>query len=402
MKPAKTITIFLILALVITLSGCWSNREFDTLALVKGVGIDMAQKKDRIKFTVQLTTPQQDSGGGQSSGNSGKKGQAQSVWTTSTTGYSIFEANRNLVKTLGRKPFYPHSEIYIIGEKLARQGIKPYIDFFNRDPEIRRQTYIIIAKGEAENILKAPHEVESIPAAAIKQIIAGQNITGTIHPVDLRKFTISLLSDTMAPVTAAIELKKASPQTKDKSDKKNLIYVSGAAMFKEDKLVAWLTRKETRGLNWIKKPSEIAGPILIKTPNENKKITIEVTEATSNIEPQLKNGKFKMKVEINAKGNITEATVRRYNITKSYNLPHLNNRFAQVIRNEIINALKKSQQYQADIFGFGEKIYNKYPDEFEKIKDNWNQTYANLPVKIIVKANIRRMGLIKKSIATYK
>ncbi|ADL13052.1 Ger(x)C family spore germination protein [Acetohalobium arabaticum] len=405
MKPAnlkKTVILLLILSLAITLSGCWSAREFDTLALVKGVGIDLAEKEDRIKFTIQMISPNPQQGGGQPGGGGGQAGQSSQFWTTSTTGYSIFEANRNLVKTIGRKPFYPHTEVYIIGEELARQGIKPYIDFFNRDPEIRRRAYIIIAKGEAEDILKAPHGVETVPILAVKQIIDGQSISGSIYSTNLREFTVSALSNTTDPVTAAVELRPGGPEEEGEENKDNLIYINGAAMFKGDKLVDWLTRKETRGLNWVQKPSEIIGPVLIKAPDEDKRIGIEVLKATSSVEPELEDGEFKMKVEITVEGNISEAQIRKYDITKVGNITHLDQRFAQVIKNEIINGLQKSQQYQADIFGFGETIRNKYPQEFKEKQDNWDQIYSKLPVTIEVKSNIRRPGMVKEGIGTYK
>ncbi|WP_041667350.1 Ger(x)C family spore germination protein [Acetohalobium arabaticum] len=218
-KLKQILTILLICCLATVVSGCWSSREFDSLALVKGIGVDLAKEEDRVKFTVQLSKPQEQQGGGQSGGA------AQQFWTTSSTGYSIFEANRNLVKTVGRQPFYSHSEVVIIGEELARQGIKPYIDLFNRDPELRRRSYIAIARGEeAEKILQSSHGIESLSAIAVKQIINGQSVTETIFASDLREFTISILSDTKDTVTAPIQLKEGGPKEKESKGKELTLY----------------------------------------------------------------------------------------------------------------------------------------------------------------------------------
>jgi spore germination protein KC len=377
-----------ILCLAVISSGCWSSREFDTLTLIKAVGIDLAKKEDRVNLTVQATKPEKQEGGGFS---------AASVFNS--TGYTLFEANRNLIKPTGRKPFYSHAEVIIIGEKLARQGIKPYIDFLNRDPEIRRRAYIVIAKDEPEKILKASHGLETISGLAIKQIINGQSISGVIFSSDLREFTISLLSDTQDPVTAPVELKKGGPQAKEE---KGLIYVEGGAMFKNDKLVSYLTRRETRGLNWVVKSSEVVGPILIKAPRENKRIAIEVLRAKSSLKPELEDGKLKMKIRIEAEGNIAETLVRKYNITTESSIAQLNKRFAQVVRNEIKNTLKKSREYQADIFGLGEAVKRKYPQSFKKKQDEWDHLYTTLPVEIEVKADIRRLGMVKEGVGTYK
>ncbi|WP_245526719.1 Ger(x)C family spore germination C-terminal domain-containing protein [Acetohalobium arabaticum] len=178
--------------------------------------------------------------------------------------------------------------------------------------------------------------------------------------------------------------------------------MNGGAVFRDDKLVGWLTRKETRGLNWVLKPNEVVGGILIKAPNEETKITIETVQAKSQVEAQLEDNRFKIKLKIDVEGDIAEDLSRNYNITRAANIAQLNKRFAQVIKNEIINALKKIQKYKADIFGFGEKINEEYPQEFKKRVDNWDEIYAKLPVKIEVTANIRRPGLIEEGIGTYK
>ena len=56
-------------------------------------------------------------------------------------------------------------------------------------------------------------------------------------------------------------------------------------------------------------------------------------------------------------------------------------------------AIKVATKNESDIFGFGLKLYKKYPDYFEKIKDEWNKNLKHLNIDI-------KSNLIIKSISS--
>lgn len=63
----------------------------------------------------------------------------------------------------------------------------------------------------------------------------------------------------------------------------------------------------------------------------------------------------------------------------------------------IESAVKKVQQeYGTDIFGFGIAFHHKYPKQWEKIKENWDEIFKNAEFQIEVKTSIIRTGLINK------
>ena len=401
MKPnLKLYIILFITILSLLITGCWDSKDIDKLALVKGIAIDIPQNKDRIKYTVQVIkpTPISQSGGGTAQGS-------RAAETVSATGYTLYEANRNLIKRIGRAPYFGNSEIIVIGEEIARRGLKPYLDFFLRNKEIRGRSKIVISKNKAAAVFEKPHYLEDITAVGLKSMVDGISISGTIITTELIPFNINILNENIDPVASVVELKQGGPkpqnpqENKKKKNQKNLIFTDGGAMFKGDKLQDWLTRKEARGYNWIKDPSEIRGPIIVKIPSiaEANKISVEITRGNSKIIPQLINSenKFKIKFKVETEGFIIEKMSEDFSLRSQAHIEKLNKRFAQIVKNEIINTLKKSRQYQADIFGFAEAIYKKYPQEFKEIKDNWDQLYLKLPVEYNIKADIRRTGMVK-------
>ena len=60
-------------------------------------------------------------------------------------------------------------------------------------------------------------------------------------------------------------------------------------------------------------------------------------------------------------------------------------------------------KYHSDVFGFGNKIYKKYPNKWKKINNNWNQKYfPNLNIKINTNIKINSTGSLDRTIKEVK
>ncbi len=394
-KTIKYIIICILLFfIIICTSACWDRKEIEKFALVKGIAIDKTEN-NRIKLSVQLVIPRKDS----SDGNNATSGSGGCI--ASATGFNLYDASRNLLKTTGEKPFYAHSEIIIFSEEIAREGLAPFLDYLIREPEIRGRLIIIIARGsDAAEILQSSHITESLSAIGIRHMFNNTSASGVIITTDLINFLKLYFTDTSDPVTSLLEI----TESKSEKEAKKIAYTSGGALFREDKLVDWLTRKETRGLYWITKPGKIRGPVLINPPGEKEdtEIAVGIFRTKSNIKPEIIERNFAITLKVETEGVIIEDNSRNYYIISDKNLQRLEKYFSQVVRNEISSALSKSQKYGADIFEFGEAIYRKYPQEFLEIKNNWSNLYKNLKVNIEVKADIRRTGMFKQGVSTHE
>ncbi|MFW5787333.1 MAG: Ger(x)C family spore germination protein, partial [Halanaerobiales bacterium] len=358
-KKRKLILALFLCLLLLPFGGCWDAREFDKLTFIKGIAIDPAEEKDRIKFSVQIVKP-----GGGSQGQTPGEIASELI---SSTGYTVYEANRNLIKQIGRSPFYGHNEVVIINEKLARQGINPFLDIFLRNKEIRGRVVVAISKGDASNILNKTHYLDNITASGIKIMLNGVSASGTIVASEIIPLETNLLNKYRDPVTSAIELKPGGPPSEEESssdssssskegqsgDGKNLIYASGGALFKGDKLVDFLTRKEARGYNWIFMPDNIRGPVVINTgENElTRRISIEIYRVNSDINPHYDGSNFSVDIDVKTEGFIIEELEQDLTLTQDEQIENLNKKFAQVVNNEIYNALEKGRQHNADILG---------------------------------------------------
>ena len=95
------------------LTGCWSKRELNELAICVGLGIDKAE--DGYYVTVQIINP------GELSGKN-RSGRSE-VITSRVKGETIFEALRKLSTVSPRKIYMSHLHQVVFGEELAREGI---------------------------------------------------------------------------------------------------------------------------------------------------------------------------------------------------------------------------------------------------------------------------------------
>ena len=173
------------------------------------------------------------------------------------------------------------------------------------------------------------------------------------------------------------------------------ITLAGTAVFKEDKMIGELTPRETRGLLWVLNKAK-GGIITLELPNPNEKISIEVINSQCKIIPEIKDNKLKITVEIREEGNLGEQnTPEDFSNEKSWD--SLNKLTAGVIRSEVLAAFKKAQEYNADIFGFGEAFHRKYPAVWREIEDDWDNYFPFLELTVKVESTIRESGLAIKS-----
>jgi spore germination protein KC len=371
--------IILCILLTLSLSGCWNRRELDTLGIVMGAGIDKATEAEKVQLTVQIVKP----GEIKSKNSEGGSG-SQAFWNVTGTGNTIFATLRDMANKSSRSFFFPHNQVIIFGNELAKQGIQKYIDFFMRDPETRMNVSVLIAQGTATEILNVKSELDKVPASSIAKLVKLRSkATSQIRAVMLRDLVPGLMSKTTSFTVPFIK-------TVTDGDKK-VVTVYETAVFKRDKLVGSMNKTEGRGLMWILGKAK-SGIIEIKGPG-NDMVSVEIIRASSKIVPEINNNTITMKVTIHEEGNIGEQSGPE-NLSKLIEVAALEKKIDEAIKNEVIAAVKKSQQLNTDVFGFGDAIHKKYPKQWKDLEGNWDELFKDIQVEVKVDARLRIMGRI--------
>ena len=174
--------------------------------------------------------------------------------------------------------------------------------------------------------------------------------------------------------------------------------ITGAAVFKGDRLVGWLNQPETRGLLWIKDQVN-STIIVIKQPgHEDDFIGLELMQARGGFSPEVdEGGRLSYTVEVEAQAVLGDA--QRF--IDPFAWPEvwevMERRMATVIENEIMATVAKAQELNSDIFGFGAALKRTDTALWQQEKDRWDETFPYLDVQVEVKADILRSGLTIRS-----
>lgn len=390
MKFKKLLAIFIILQ-IIFLTGCWSSRELNSLAIAVCIGIDKVESG--YSLSVQVINPKTIA--------SQKPTSETPVIIYSETGNDIFEMLRKLTTQCPRKIYASHLRMVIFGEEVAKEGVQDFIDFLARDHEFRTDFYFVVAKGTTANkILSTLTQLESIPAMDIYESLkVSEKNWAPTKAIRIIELVNSILADGKNPVLSGIEFTEGAANSnstdalKQSNSIKKLTYTSLGA-FKKDKLVGWLNENESKAYNYIL--GNIKSTAGYANYGDKVKITFEVITAKSKMKASLINGKPAIDVEIELKQNVG-AVEGEFDVSKEENktiLNKLSEKKVKLICEKVVN--KAQNEYKTDIFGFGEVIRRKYPKLWKKIKADWDNEFAKLPVNITVKAETKQLGQITK------
>ncbi|KXZ40670.1 spore germination protein KC [Alkalithermobacter thermoalcaliphilus JW-YL-7 = DSM 7308] len=380
----KILTVITIISMSIGLTGCWNNHPLKEKAIVVAVGLDKAED-ELIEATIQLARPnllQPDQPTVQNA-----------VKVVSSKGETIFEAVRNALLSINEKPYYGHNQIIIISEKIAKDGIQQYLDFFARDHEPGLKSYVLISKGiSAKDVLHAKSMFESIPALYIKDIIENYKYVGKIKAMNLGEIIKELNYPENSPSIGVIQ-----PQVEEAKFIEHM-KIGGAAVFKEDKLYGYLNEIETRSLLFVKDDIG-SGIIQMKNPlQERHKVALEIIRAKTNKDVELKGDSYKFIIDIKMDVNLAEQHGRG-DLTSEQAIKMLEIEAQRVIKDQIREMLSKIQkEYQSDVVGFYKTLRRKYPDIAKEYIDYWEEEFSHVETDINVKVNVRRTGLIGQTI----
>ncbi|MGB9791735.1 MAG: Ger(x)C family spore germination protein, partial [Thermacetogeniaceae bacterium] len=372
---------------VLFLSGCWDRRELNTLALVSGVGLDVASTPNRIVLTLQIIRPGEIKQPGAGAGGGGGGAASRSATRVgSSTGETVDQAIKNFITQTSRCVYFPHSQIIVIGKEAAKRGIYPLLDFFIRNPQPRPTSLVIIAAGRAGDVLLCEDGIEKIGAFGIARSIKAAAENSFTPAVTLQELTERLMSKTAAPIAPLVEIYEEKESTGKKMKR---VRVKGTAVFKGDKLVGELGLKETRGLMWV------LGKVkdgVITVPSHDGDQSLEIRHARSKVKAELKENRLLVRVEIAVESMLGDQKNSK-NLASPSGISSLERMQANFVRSDVLAALASSRELNADIFCFGEEFHGKYPGIWPELEARWDELYKNIDVIVNVRSHVCDTGV---------
>ncbi|MCM3132467.1 Ger(x)C family spore germination protein [Paenibacillus polysaccharolyticus] len=361
------------------LTGCWDRIEINDLAIVLATGVDY--KNDQIELTSQIFIPRK-AGGGDSTGSGGSPSGV--TLTRSAEGHTIAEALNRLQRKVPRNMFWGHCEVVVISEDAGKQGIREYIDFFLRYPQIREHAYVFSTPELAKNMLALLDPLERSSAESLREM-ANMKL-GT------RTTILELAQSIEGPSESVILSRMLSLPPDEGQDKLTTTpYIRGLSLYKGDTFNRSVHEPLTIGILML--ANELNNIIMpVNVESERGSFSIQPLEVKTILKPKISAGRWSMQVDVQTRGEVVLNTTDG-NLTDPAVLKKLEETWASQLKDMAESALRLSQrEMRTDLFKFAVEFRRYYPKQWKEQEKRWEQIYSELDVDIQIHAQVVRTG----------
>lgn len=344
------------LCVILGLWGCGGRELYERL-MIHGIGVDV----DGDGFLVTV----------RSSGSPGEEGEE----CFECRGSTVLEALSSLSLLTGRKPFYAHNYLVVFGKECAEQGLDRCIDFFVRYYNTRPAVRVFLSESSAGEILSYQKDGAYLRMAELQQLGDSGPESGKAVVVELLDFVNGAMRQGSASVL---------PVLRAEEDGVRLV---STAYFQEFTLEGFLSPEETRGFLAVKdllKGSEAVvegefGKATLSLSGGKGKVTFSRQE--ENLPEFL--------VEFHVNGEISSLSGQGELSGQALLLP-MQRELEALLGDEISAAIKKSLLKDGcDIFGFGNLLFRKSPNEWKTLREDWTAKAKSCEYRVKVTAQVQ-------------
>lgn len=386
----------LALLLLLLTAGCWDLREVEELGLVMAFGIRLPDQGEGYEIWVQEVNP---GGGAQQMGTPGKEFPAP-FHNHHGRGSTVFEAVRLLSRETPHRLFFSHNQVYIIGERLARQrGVSDVLDFLERDPEFRRTVWILVSRSRLmPRLFSSVNNLNRPLGQYLSGVLQQRRLNSTYAPLRLGDFVQYMNETGVDAFTAGVELKMPEKSLEQGMGQPcpqlPVPRLHQTAVFRRDRLAGWLDDAEGRGLLYVRGEAKSG---IITLHYHGQEVALEITDNQSKVQTVLSNDRPRLMIDVQVVGNVGES-MAAVDLADVKVINEIKELARQQVKNDIARAIRRCQQLGSDPFGFGRHLAARYPAYWEQVEDRWREeVFPETEFEIRPRIQIRRLGLITQT-----
>ncbi|ARF13880.1 Ger(x)C family spore germination protein [Sporosarcina ureae] len=371
LSMSKWFMVVLCMSGVLLQYGC-AFKDIDKRLFVSAIGIDPAENVENgYKVTLKVALPF----------GAIKDSERPSFAYLSREGQSIGEAIRMLETHVDKVLELGHMKTIIVHEKLLRDDMQSFMDYFIRRGDIQLIAYVAGARPSAETILKVEPNTEAPASVALINFFgATANDSPYVVTTYLFQLRRDILADGINPVLPLIETNAGG----DELIVNNSVVVDG----REDPAV--LSTIETKYFNSLLKDST-GFTYLVKEGSLKLLLNFSQSKMTYQFVPSKGSGAPRaIDMHIVMKGTIGEAN-KDLSIAK---LDDYNSLASKDVKQRVMHFLTKMQEENLDPFGFGLR-YRATRLHTEDIFTTWQKAYPDIEFKVTVDVKLQGTGSIE-------
>ncbi len=383
--------IILLLALIFLITGCGNYREINDLAIVTSIAIDKADDgKYELSYLIANSPKSQ---------TSNKEGEATTT-IYSGKGETLNEATNVIDRKTPKSLYYGHINVVVISEEIAQEGFLKIADWLLRNPETRKQFYLLQSKEKtAKTILKIVEPLESFPSQSIASLIESNSTFESLTSnIKYSPFVERILSKGFDPTLPAVtvvgsEKKGSTEKNLEKTEPATYLKLNDAAIFIKDKFVGYVGEKDSQAISVL---NDNISEFKFSFKYDNHDVVFISNDV--NTKTDIKDFNH-INIKVKGQGYLSEVN-GKIDIEKTKVVKKMEKKLEKETKKAFEKTLKKMQEkYHADVFGFGNKLYGIYPQKWNQIEKKWNRDYfPKLKVNIKTDFQIASSGSLNRTI----
>ena len=380
--------IFTIPVILLMLSGCSTDRRYELKdrAIVQAIGVDYHPETGRYQVSLQIFTPSSDS-----ELSIVDPGMVNSTVLT-LDGKSIAEALSQADKKHGKHVFYGHNKLLILGQEAAKSDIRGIIQYFNRDNQTRPNLDLVVAQGEANEILSAKVDDTILPAISVQRILARGMESGGSYRSQLVSVVNALESSSGSPQIPCMNL------SYDQNENPQLEII-GTAVFRDGKMAGVLDEEETRGVLWLRggvndlmtlAESQFTGRTILQTDRVVSTVNVDVLGEEAVFT-------FRIQTESSIKeAELGDLSTLAQSDEKQQAISQLSDSQEEQIRQDVEDVLEKViGDYESDVFNVYQFLRKYQPSYWKENGEEWQRVCKKIRWEIQVDSHINSDGYFR-------
>lgn len=137
--------------------------------------------------------------------------------------------------------------------------------------------------------------------------------------------------------------------------------------------------------------------IRIESSKSNQSVVFEVEDVHTKLIPHLNGQDLSFTVRIKADIKLNESTVNSEDFLKESFIQTAKQEAQDEIKYNVSQSLNTLQkEMRADVVGFGTKVKVNYPAYWDRVKENWQDTFSQIPIDVKAEVQIERTGAYTK------
>lgn len=363
--------LFLIVScLLLALAGCNGVKEIQNETYITALGLDYS-KGEFILYTQAVNF----SNISKLEGGSGLE-QSTTILIGQSKGKSIQAAISKLEQDAAMPLFYGHVNTILLSKNVLEKKLPSVIEFIGHNPFLRYNCWLYGTNTDIKEILLGEGFFNFPSLYTILHRPEPLMRDNFFLPIEkYNRFISKYYQAVGTHIIPSIEINKGKFQKNKRP--MNIIALTGGYVISQQKYKGWVNKQDLAGLKWFSKQATVIPLSLFK-------------ESVSVI---LKKPKGSIKV-LNGRNPSYQLNVKAHAVIvhneENMSVKRIEKELSQLIKNQIIKTLNKSDGLNADLLNISEKPYRYQNKTWDKttINNFKKELIKDIKVKIIIDETI--------------